>query len=143
MKIITPLLIIGVMFILTFSCSSQTPSCGSGKELSLCDLDRKRVKAKLLEKAPLGSSIANAEKFMKNEGFKCETFVHSRFPEYGDDTEGKPINGQEEIDGLFCSKTVLDAGVSAMLCKVPWEIAIVTRDNSVKDILIRYRHICA
>lgn len=92
------------------------------------------MKSVVAQHVPRGTSLAEAEAFMKREGFKCElkrdaTFVASH--PFSDD----PRDQHEHIDFLLCERT--QSGPQFMMGQL-WSVALVVRDDKVEDVLVQY-----
>src|SRR5438552_13244627 len=98
--------------------------CGSKATATRNVQDAEAMKAALLREMPVGTPIADAQRIMEREGFKCEERKDRSFSEMG--------NLHEGIDFLLCTRA---DETEDPLMKRKWIVAVVDKDDKVSDIL--------
>ena len=79
--------------------------------------DPARMKRIILEAVPLGSDLAKAERFMKDQGFTCQKERNADF------------NERKGLDYLYCDRT------EGSIVRTDWRIAIVDRNGKVSEVI--------
>ncbi len=113
------------------------PLLGSAAELKKVTLHNnvKRMKAEVLKRIPVGSSIEHAKAVMEKSGFICEMRWNEFFAEY--DEQG--IQTTRKGDFLYCDK---EKATFPWICTTRWQIAIVHKNRVVTEALVSIGEIC-
>ena len=91
--------------------------CGSSHSVTRGVQEPRRMIAAILGQIPVGTSVADAERFMRPEGFKCSETTNGEFLD------------RQGLDYLYCDRS--DSGI----VQRRWQVAIVHRDGKVSEVL--------
>jgi hypothetical protein len=92
------------------------------------------MKAEIVKRVPVNSSIESARSIMIESNFICQTSDDRSFIEV-DDNNSKTLH--ENIDYLYCAKQV-----PGFPCAIKWQIALVNNERSIQSILVSKNSIC-
>jgi hypothetical protein len=95
--------------------------------------DAKSMKAEVLQKVPIGSSIQDAKPIMEENGFRCEMHNNGGFVERQEnDPSGKGSILHDNADFLLCGKR----GTPFLSVFREWIVIIVHKNEVVSDIFV-------
>lgn len=97
----------------------------------------KRMKAEVLKRIPIESSIERAKEVMEKSGFDCEMMWNESFAEYDDEGNWRPSRSGEDF--LHCDR---EKTVFPWICSRRWQIAIVHKDRLVKEVFVAISETC-
>ncbi len=103
--------------------------CAASQVRTAAITGQPEMRAAILDNVPLGSSIAQAEEFMKSEGFTCKVQRNTSWAERSAD--GRHVS-QEGIDYLYCTR----ADRAGFLVAREWKVALVLEGDAVKDAFV-------
>jgi hypothetical protein len=98
-----------------------------------------KMKAEVLKRIPIGSSIERAQIVMQKSGFECEIIWNRSFGDY--DEQGNPtpppralpqIEGKR-VDFLYCDK---EKAAFPYIFTRRWQIAIVHKNGAVTEVRV-------
>src|SRR5713101_3012007 len=91
--------------------------CASSHSVTRGIQEPPRMIEVILDQIPVGTSLADAERFMQSEGFKCSQTTNGEFL------------GHRGLDYLYCDRS--DGGI----VQRRWQVAIVHGDGKVSEVL--------
>ncbi|NJO00901.1 MAG: hypothetical protein HC880_03715 [Bacteroidia bacterium] len=89
-----------------------------------------KMRNEVLEHLPLGTSIDQAQIFMKKNGFKCQIQKDSAYAE-------SKANGESQVhknrDFLYC-----DCSKSQKFLRKRWQIIFDYQENNIKEVVVNF-----
>ena len=93
----------------------------------------------LTERIPIGTPVAEAQRFMEREGFECRDHVNGTFIERRHWTDKEPRH--ERLTFIECSRAQSlgsRKGSSGLLMTRKWDVALVNDGKVVTEILLSH-----